>query len=490
MIRFIYIFISLFFANRILAIADLSFGYTGVAVGSADYYGYARVLKTLCEIDFEGEKNKIPIVICFKSDLRTLSDNLAGSGWGFPLFESKLIETTQNKVRWQRPDGRISFFRKSIQDGKATFLSRDAQWEALKNDNRNWLLIHKITKSELEYRNGHLAKISYISEDGRLISYIISYNGDNLPYRLTRSGHHDAKITIAYSQRKIQQIIIDDTKFVFTYLSAKLENFGASPYLENIVNSDESILQASYLTNGRSNTVTFDRTISTGINKLTWEPMTGFLINDNLSDYSITNKSLANGGRILPKNKVNPGLISGFNWTPERAIINRKAKNGNTEFKHYDKKTGVLHTIDLNGLERWTYYLLSPGPMRGQIRKIEELRGGKRVITLRIAYDDVGRIIRQSDEAGRLKIFTYLDQKTSKIRTIISDDIIIFNSEYDKQGRLISQKQSIDNSIIEKRFTYNGNQTIVQHFSDGRLLSSDLFVNGVISNPDDSQKQE
>lgn len=420
-IAFLVMFLALW-VDRLPAQAGFSWKYEQRALGAADLYGYCIWTTPLANLTLG--KTTIPLRAEFTSDPRPEpSPSPLGKGWVINLFSSALVEVDQYSIRWHRPDGRIFYFnlergntstKKTSPDAPIVFKSKDHTWIALKTPkNRLVTLIHQESGAELVYEDGLLTLFFFDKSADDTEQYVISYNRLRRPTRLTLRGTGKIMAEFFYDDaNRAKEFRVGDAGdplanvISFEYTKASLTKFPSGPYLSKLVDKSLTLLAISYVPQpGNANRVQFERLNSTDVNYVTWDAVSGFVLDDQSSTYKIENPSLASEGRPVPDTKIKPAKIpdgeirqpkvADYNWSPDEAKITRTDRHGKVEFRFYDRSKGILTSTDKNGVSTLTHYLLTPGPMMNKVRKVEEIRGTLFTVLIRNAYDELGRKTRE-----------------------------------------------------------------------------------------------
>ncbi len=425
------VFLALW-GDRLPAQAVFSWKHEPRALGSADLYGYCIWTTPLANLTLGA--TTIPLRAEFTSDPRPeLSPSPLGKGWSINLFSSALVEVDRDSIRWHRPDARIFYF--NLERGNAStqkpnpaapivYKSKDNTWLALKTPKKSLVTLrHQQSGVELVYEEGLLTRFTLAKSTPEAEQYSISYNRLRRPTRLTERG--TAKIIAEFfydDANRAKEFRVGDARdpsakvISFEYSDALINKFPAGPYLSKLGGKELTPLAISYASQGGdSNRIQFERLNSTGISYLTWDAISGFIRDDQDSTYKIENASLAIAGRPVLDTKAKPArvpegqngeqTVSDYNWRPDEGKITRTDREGNSEFRFYDRSKGVLTTTDKNGVTTLTHYLLTPGPMMNKVRKVEEIRGGVTEIITRNAYDENGYLTRKIQSNGDIILF-------------------------------------------------------------------------------------
>ncbi len=401
--------------------ADFTFEYAPKRLGSADKWGYAIWRTALGQISLNSQN--IPINLVFSSDPR-IAAGIVGKGWNLPFFDSALVEEGQGTLRWHRPDGRIFYFSRERGDTSVKQTRRDAPEEFLSGSNawraertpktRHVVLTHVRTGAQLIYEDGLLVRFCLVNPSGDgAQSYSVSYDAFRNPVRLSVFG--SGKVLAEFDcggGRLAKTLRIGDKTIPFAYIDASLNQFPAGPYLSQVVEGALSPLSINYKSEGsNANGIRFERLLTSGAKTgMIWTAGSGFLREDDSGTYKVENPSLANNGRAaVPSKGRNQTAPTDYNWKPDEAKITRTDRQGKSEYAYNDRAKGIDTRTNKEGVATITYYLLTPGPMMGRVRKIEEVKGKQVTVMERNAYDEQGRMVRKIDKEGAQTVWEYLN---------------------------------------------------------------------------------
>lgn len=436
--------------------ADFSWNYEPRFLGSATFWGHAYSSYELGTLSLSRES--IPLKLIFTTDPRISTDpnSAIGSYWSIQFFESKIFPISRQTLRWSRPDGRIFLFAKeNLADKrrKESYKSVDGTWKAKETDRNEYELQHIRTGCTLRYTDGNLTEFSWTSSRDRSDFYRVSYNSVGKPQALRNSRDVRPILEFSYDRYSgmVDSIILSTSegsqRIEMEYENYELLETPDAPLLSKLVVSEGETYQFSYeIDSGNRNAIYLGEKRSTGGSsanqKIAWEPLSGFLTDDGVHSYKISNKSIADAGRELGYSKAKRSPI---NWLPSYAKINRIEKHSSIKDSvFYDTKRGVMERLYKDGGKVVTYYLLSPGRVNGKVRKIEKYKDGELVSVERNAYDKAGRIIRRIDVNGDV---TRWDRSADGKYVTVFRNEQIFSESFYINGALIAMKRFTEDGI-------------------------------------------
>lgn len=436
--------------------ADFSWNYEPRFLGSATFWGHAHSSYELGTLTLSGES--IPLKLVFSTDPRVSTDphNAIGSYWSIQFFESRIFPISRKTLRWSRPDGRIFLFSKeNLADTNKvqSYKSGDGAWSARKTDGNQYELQHVRTGCYLKYTDGRLSEFAWSSSRDRGDLYRVRYNSVGKPQAIRNSAEVRPVLEFAYHRYSglVESIIFSSREGARTieldYDDYDLLETPDSPLLSELIVSEGEMHQFSYkIESGNQNAIYMVEKKSSGDStanhRLAWEPLSGFLTDDGVHSYAISNKSIADAGRELVEGKAKGMPI---NWLPSYAKISRIDRSSSKkDFVFYDTERGVMERLHKDGSKVVTYYLLSPGPVNGKVRKIEKYKNGELVSVERNAYDKAGRIIRRIDVNGDV---TRWDRSADGKYVTVFRNEQIFSESFYVNGALVAMKRFTEEGI-------------------------------------------
>lgn len=151
-------------------------------------------------------------------------------------------------------------------------------------------------------------------------------------------------------------------------------------------------------------------------------------------------------------------------------IVSRTDKNGRLESYYYDAKTGTSEHKQPDGSVVDRSYFIAGGPTQYKIRKATTIKDGKEVSVRQWSYDEVGRLVRES-EGGVEKNWAWNDDGSLQSEGLRAGDKIIWQTSFDKEGRPV--EKIIKNKTY--RYAYEAGKTVMLCLRDGKVVSSRVF---------------
>lgn len=139
------------------------------------------------------------------------------------------------------------------------------------------------------------------------------------------------------------------------------------------------------------------------------------------------------------------------------AAIGRKNAKGESEFWHYDGAHGREITQTLNGIKTVKTWFTS-GKLAGKTRKIYQTQNGSNTVIYAASYDDKGRMMRSTDQRGRISFYRY-DEAGRKIEEI-KNEKTVWRRQYDARGRLES----------ESFYCYDKAGRVIEEIKNGKVV--------------------
>jgi len=341
-------------------------------------WGKLSYWRQIGKIDL-GDNLQIPLIIGF-NPTRGNSPYL-GRGWMVSLLESNIVQVDENKFLLTQPDG-ISrqFWRKKPTD---TVLQGQGDWKGEISDNS--ITVWAECGWKLVFNRGKITSIA--TPKNRVI---------NLVYTNGRVSE------IQERGRTVLKVEIDSMSGQVNGLSYGTNHIGIElgdkPKIEtiqglNVLAGNEKSLHKLTLPGGSLAICDF------GVNEklqptlkvsgdtsrqFVWNPMSGKAVQDGEWTYDIkpTETQYTN------------------------AATSRTNSKSQTEFWYLDKEKGVETVKGLDGIQRITSRYTS-GQLAGKIRDITEIENGVIRTILKNSYDEMGRLIRSTDELGVVQVLHY-----------------------------------------------------------------------------------
>jgi len=358
-------------------------------LGAANMYGYLSIWRQVDDVGLQLDKDSyLPLRYEFSSDSKV--SGILGPGFYCPMFEAKNVLIREQMMRAFLPCGKGLYLRRNVVDPNK-FQTVDGEWIGYLNGDDftiwrddGWKLVyHQNRLSSLTSDENHIFTWSYsngmpssVSEDNHEIITV----EPNVAGQVAAFIFNGKRYEVAYAERPLTQVLmgqvaikeIDQALSSFGYPDGKSDTFKFT------------------LTPDRVPTLTF--TDRDGQSTLySW---------DTATDYLVTEKGTQGDWTY----KVGE-ITQDFGLPP----ISKIGIDGKMEGVTVDTKMGIFTTQGTDGVTTVKHVFETPGPLYGKIQKIEQISGKTTSLVYRASYDEAGRLIREMDDKGFSKCYTYDD---------------------------------------------------------------------------------
>ena len=404
--------VALVFFVTLVEAAPLDFDARDNALGSANSFGHARIVRPLGEMQMGGLT--YPLNLVFNTNPAD-APGAFGPYWRIPLFASTVVQFNRYKLYWDGPHERRQFFvldqSYQARRGEQVFIERGKDWKAtVARDGE--ILIEALDSSgwAFRYDEGRLQefKLGDSADACR-----ITWSGRDLPLYITNQSTNRRIFEIEYrGSTEPEHIIIGEKEIEVEMGDGELT---APDGETNYRNYRVSFLRS--LRFGEKNIETFEyskaeprqrkilvlnrdkkkvpKVVDLKVNRMQiaggatdnwieWEAKSGFITADSGSTYAVKNDSW------------DPNIQGGsFDVTPSAVEMKRFPEGGIEQRWSYVWNSGVKVYTDLaTGEVIRRTMIMSEGPANGKLRKREILKDGEWVLDRQNSYDPKGRPIR------------------------------------------------------------------------------------------------
>ena len=436
-------------SRGIAEVCPLNFGEPRSWIEGCNEQGYVLISEKLAELTIPGEKAPVPIWATFDSSRMTPSP-FAGMGWRIPFLEVSLVQLNENEFMLLEPGGWRRLFRRAGKN--SNILNGSGDWKGqLSRDKATlwadcgWRLdftrgkITSIKTSnnktlEYNYVNGRLSSITCGGQ--LLVSVDSAEMGGKLNITIG-----DKRYTLEKSDRPRVQSI-EDINVVA----------GTDPSFHQWIGGETPSRTFEYSVDKKLNpvmTITGPGNLETTVG---WNPETRRIAYFGDWKYDI-------------KPSASP---------VENAAISRVNAAGAKEYWFRDPSQGV-ETLELDGVRKITSRFVR-GPLTGAVRRKEEIKDGQTTVTYQAAYNEEGRLLRETMADGQVHEYTYSEKGETLTRTTSINGVVDSTTTFEK-GRS-KLKRWADGSTKEYFYDKQGRENKI--LLDGKLHSEKTFA------PDDS----
>ena len=359
----------------------------GNELGSADPKGYLQIWREVDGVGLQlGKGSYLPLRYRFSTE--SDREGLLGAGFSLPMFEARNVLLREDTMRAYLPCGKGLYLWRTANDPNK-FQTPDKVWTGYATADD--FTVSRDDGWKVIYRNGRLVSIT--SDDNHKFAW--SYDG-------VGGGNvaEDGKIILTMEPGSGGQI----ADFVFGGKSYKVE-YGKRPIF--VVVGGQTTLKALApalvkleLPDGRAQTFEFGLT-DERMPKLASMDADGPSAEytwDGASRHLVTEKNPAAEWRYkIGDTKEAFGMPT----------ISRTSGDGKNESTSVNVKEGVYTLQNADGSTVVTRVFKTPGPLYDKVQKVESVEKGVTSTIYRAAFDDAGRIIRETNAQGRVTAFAY-----------------------------------------------------------------------------------
>jgi YD repeat-containing protein len=360
----------------------------GDSIGAADLFGYLRIWREIDQVDFGGGL-KLPLRIQFSSG-RAGSSPYLGAGWQVPLLESQESLVRPNLLKVTLICGRTMYLRRSIAD-QSHFKSLDGQWSGIVSGDD--FVLSRNDGWALNFKAGKL--VSMKTDTNRVIDWVLDRPDSSIVSELREEGSTEVPFHVLYGldnnpngfsvNGKTYKFNLDKRPEVAVVNGLRLIN-GFDPSLSTWTFPSGKRETYEFAVNQKSLIPNLQMTDQDGkISEFSWDPISKHILSDGVWNYKV-------GGTPDPL-QVPP--------------IHMADATGNTQALIINQKQGTTERISSDGEDIITYTFLSPGPLYGKLRKLDQVKGGKTQTILTASYDETGRLFRSTREDGWTYMYIY-----------------------------------------------------------------------------------
>ncbi len=463
------------------------------ALGSANSFGHARIVRPLGELQV-GEAS-YPLNLVFNTNPAD-APGAFGPYWRIPLFASTVVQFNRYKLYWDGPDERRQFFvldrSGDARRGEQVFIERGKDWKATV-DRRGEILIEALDDSGwvFRYDEGRLQefKLGDSADACR-----ITWSGRDLPLYITNQSTNRRIFEIEYrGSTDPERVIIGETRIEvemgdgeltapdgetnyrnyrvsflrsLQYDAENIETFEyskADPRQRKISVLDRAKKKVLKAVDLKVNRMEIAKAAADGEsdNWLEWEAKSGFITADSGSTYTVKNDSW------------DPNIQEGsFDVTPSAVEMTRLPEGGTEQRWSYVWNSGVKVYTDLaTGEVIRRTLIMSEGPANGKLRKREVLKDGKWTLDRQNSYDPKGRPVR-AVHGNDMRIWKWEDSRDGSEATEYLNGSIVRRTVYDAAGEFLEREIFKANGDVD-RYVYGDSENgrSVAHYLNGEAVS-------------------
>lgn len=484
---------ALLFSVTLVEAAPLNMDARDNALGSANSFGHARIVRPLGKLQI-GEK-AYPLNLVFNTNPAD-APGAFGPYWRIPLFASTVVQFNRYKLYWDGPDERRQFFvldqSHDARRGEQVFIERGKDWKATV-DRRGEILIEALDDSGwvFRYDEGRLKQFK-LGESADACR--VTWSGRDLPLYITNQSTNRRLFEIEYhGLTEPERIIIGEKQIEVEMGEGELtapdgetsyrnyrvsflrslqldaedvetfEYSKAEPRQRKIPVLDRAKKKVLKSVDIKVNRMAIANVAADGAadNWIEWEAKSGFITADSGSAYTVKNDSW------------DPNIQDGsFDVTPSAVEMTRLPEGGTEQCWSYVWNSGVKVYTDLaTGEVIRRTLIMSEGPANGKLRKREVLKGGKWVLDRQNSYDPKGRPIR-AVHGDDMRIWKWEDLRDGSEATEYLNGSIVRRTVYDVSGNFLEREIFNPNGDVD-RYVYgmSENGRLIAHYLNSEAIS-------------------
>lgn len=384
---------------------------------NVDLFGQLNLVADLGALD-GGNNLYLPVQFVFSS-APGIRSRFLGSGWTFPLLESRVERLSESAIRVVLPSGQLMVLLRRIDDS-TSYQTWSGVWRGKMEDTHNFTL-SRADGYQMKFVNGRISSLK--TELGQTLNWKSGSKGS--------SEIRDARGSLVLSlspkdaQDHSRSLMINGNEFNLSFDKRPMvQEVESHRFLGRLEESLHEIKKSSAVVQTYS-----------------------YAVLDDLTP-SITRKVPASGGeRVFSWNPKSGAILSAGKWIytvlpTGRADapfpkISRSNDQQETESVFSDFYGGKYTETDAKGTIN-EVTMFTTGLAQGKIRSIDETKDGKKTKIYTAQYDEKGRLLRALSEAGE-ELYSY--DKDGKISSY--QGISLFTGKVDEMPKSVKDTMSL-----------------------------------------------
>lgn len=472
--------------------ALLDFDARDNALGSANSFGHARIVRPLGEL--QAGALTYPLNLVFNTNPAD-APGAFGPYWRIPLFASTVVQFNRYKLYWDGPDERRQFFvldqSHKGRRGEQVFIERGKDWKATVDrrgeifiealDDSGWVFRYDEGRLQ-EFKLGDSADTCRIAWSGRdLPLYITNQSSNRRIFEIEYSGTTDPeRIIIGEKQIEVEmgdgELTAPDGEtnyrnYRVSFLRSlqldaeDVETFAyskAEPRQRKIPVLDRAKKKTLKAVDLKVNRMQIANGAADGAadNWVEWEAKSGFIIADSGSTYTVKNDSW------------DPNIQDGslLDVTPSAVEMKRLPEGGTEQRWSYVWNSGVKVYTDLaTGEVIRRTMIMSEGPANGKLRKREVLKNGQWTLDRQNSYDPKGRPVR-AVHGDDMRMWKWEDLYDGSEATEYLNGVLLSEKSYNENNNLLRHDVYRDDGQV-RSFVYDSDSgKVTQYLEDDDLV--------------------
>ena len=452
-------------------------GYRSNALGNANQYGYARIVRELGALPLGA--SGVPLYLVFTSDPNQRPGTL-GPGWQLPLIDTRAYRSREGVLVWEGPDGYRRFFVYSkeveVRRDEKGYHSQKRDWIAVEDGRSNTIRIHSVAEPEVyfDYREGRLRYLR-LRPGSPELSVERSGRGELTAVR-EREGRKPL-LELHYRGTRPEALRIGETELGIEMGKGDwLSPDGQTPYANYRMEYLRRIGEERFdypadrkkirLIGNRSQELSINRlevsTVGGGKSWLSFEAQSGFIVADSGGSYTVENREydpLVQEDDEKPRQpRVSPRLVRIERQPGGGQASQLWSRDWPSGVETYSKPDGSLHR------KTW---IMAQGPAFGLLCREESQKNqGPWELVQKLSYDPKGRKIRKLGP-GTQTLWKWVDNGRRSVSEMIVDGQLMKEEVF--EGGELKEKSLFRNNGDVLRYVYgqkSGLDTVAYYVND------------------------
>jgi len=401
--------------------------------------GYLALYRDLATVDF-GNGVQLPLRLDFSSERKGTSPYV-GAFWRCVLLEAIAIPLREDLIDVCLLCGKHLYLYRSKEDPNR-YWDRKREWQG--EMKQGVLRVFRDDGWELTYIKGRISALK--TDTGRVLNWV--WNGKVVAAIREGPGTPALEVKFDSANGQPKALVVNRREHTLSFADQRLQSV-AWP------SGEKETYAISVAESGLSRLVLKDR--QNEEKSYTWNTTTGHIVSDS------------DGWTYQVEEVKRPEY--------ERPAMSRTNKEGQTESYHFDASKGMSVSQALDGTITKQYFFKSLGPLYMKLRKMEETKDGKTAVTYRAAFDEAGKLIRETkNQDGKDVTTTYQYDAAGNQAMALQGDKVLWKKEYDSQRHLISELRTNGDRVQRKYLAENSYEQITLPPDGWKQI--DLFEKG------------
>ena len=334
---------------------------------SVTWAGHLEVWREVATVDF-GRGLVLPLRVGFTSQPHHASPHL-GKSWMCPLLDANVTQLRDDLLQVNLLCGKALYLQRHEKD-PARFQTLDHEWHGERKG--EVFRLFRQDGWELLFEEGRVQRLR--TDDGRILTW--SWNGKTVVQVQEPGSESPLKFEIESEDGLTRAFVVNGKRYLMTLARPSNEVPSASLLSITWPGGTEEKYSQSFPRHQVGELVL--KTHEGRESRYTFDVRTGHILSDGKWAYEV-------------------GEIKG---SDDRPLMTRTNQAGEKESYHFDAKNGTGSFWAADGTTTQWHLITTPGPNYQRVARVEHLAGGEVRTLYRAAYDEEGRLARETDAAG------------------------------------------------------------------------------------------